>query len=350
MYDPALAHSLKYNVAQFSAFKETSFRKQLEAALTKNGAVVPWSEFKKTAAELNVEYNGRWLKTEYHHTVATANMAEKWQDFEADKDLYPNLKYVTVGDNRVRDQHKAWNGLILPINHPFWKTHTTPNDWGCRCDILQTDEDPSEVIPDLKIKSAFQNNAALSGKIFNEIPYANGLSSDEIKEAGSFAKRNFENEVFERSLLKEFKNGGKINTSNLINASASDYKDVLKCCEYFAKKGSVTEILPTVNINSPLYKEIYGDLIGTAFEGKCPDFAVDGLFYELEGFDGVGNYSNMLKRGLKQSSKVILKSTIETDKHLKKLIKFSLNEGKKIEEVWILKDGELSLFYPVKTQ
>ena len=42
MYDPALAHSLKYNVAQFSAFKETSFRKQLEAALTKDGKIVPW--------------------------------------------------------------------------------------------------------------------------------------------------------------------------------------------------------------------------------------------------------------------------------------------------------------------
>jgi SPP1 gp7 family putative phage head morphogenesis protein len=185
MYDPALAHSLKYNVAQFSAFKETSFRKQLEASLTKNGEVVPWSEFKKTAAELNVVYNSRWLKTEYHHTVATANMAEKWKDFEADKDLYPNLKYVTVGDNRVRDEHKAWNGLILPINHPFWKTHTTPNDWGCRCDIVQTDEDVSVVIPDLKIKTAFQNNAALSGKIFNEIPYENGLSVEERKEVNT---------------------------------------------------------------------------------------------------------------------------------------------------------------------
>ena len=90
MYDPALAHSLKYNIAEFSAFKETSFRKQLEAALTSNGKVTPWSEFKKKADELNVEYNRRWLKTEYDHTVATPNMAQQWQDFEADADLYTN--------------------------------------------------------------------------------------------------------------------------------------------------------------------------------------------------------------------------------------------------------------------
>lgn len=349
MYDPALAHSLKYNVAKFSAFKETSFRKQLESALTKNGEVVPWNEFKKTAAELNVEYNGRWLKTEYHHTVATANMAEKWQDFEADKDLYPNLKYVTVGDNRVRDEHKAWNGLILPINHPFWKTHTTPNDWGCRCDIIQTDEDPSEVIPDLKIKSAFQNNAALSGKIFNEIPYENGLSANDIKETNSFANRNFENEVFERSLLKEYKNGGKINSSNLVNTSASDYKDVLKCCEYFAKKGSVTEILPTINIKSPLYKELYGDLIGTAFEGKCPDFKIDDLLYELEGFEGSPNadkLGKMLSRGLKQSTRLVLKDDGSTLNHIKKLINFAKSQGKTIDEVWIFRaNGVLEQVY-----
>ena len=185
MYDPALSHSLKYNIAEFSAFKETSFRKQLEAALTSNGKVTPWSEFKKKADELNVEYNRRWLKTEYDHTVATANMAQQWQDFEADADLYPNLKYVTAGDARVRDEHKILDGLILPINHSFWKTHTTPLDWGCRCNIEQTDEDISEKIPDFKVKKAFQNNAYYSGKVFNEIPYTEGLSGAEVKEVKS---------------------------------------------------------------------------------------------------------------------------------------------------------------------
>ncbi len=187
MYDPALAHSLKYNVAQFSAFKETDFKKQLESALTKDGKIVPWSEFKKKADELNIEYNNRWLKTEYHHTVAAANMAEKWQDFEADADLYPNLKIVDAGDARVRDEHKILDGLILPINHSFWKDHTTPFDWGCRCNIVQTDEEPSEKIPKYNFKESFKNNPAISGKIFKETPYTDSLSKDEIKEAKGIA-------------------------------------------------------------------------------------------------------------------------------------------------------------------
>jgi len=34
-----------------------------------------------------------------------------------------------------RPQHLAWNGLTLPHDHPFWKTHSPPNGWGCRCRV-----------------------------------------------------------------------------------------------------------------------------------------------------------------------------------------------------------------------
>lgn len=32
-----------------------------------------------------------------------------------------------------RKQHLAWDGLILPPDHPFWATHAPPNGWGCQC-------------------------------------------------------------------------------------------------------------------------------------------------------------------------------------------------------------------------
>lgn len=34
-----------------------------------------------------------------------------------------------------RPQHLAWHGLTLPHDHPFWKTHSPPNGWGCRCRV-----------------------------------------------------------------------------------------------------------------------------------------------------------------------------------------------------------------------
>lgn len=186
-YDEDLARDLKNSIAEFSAFKETSFRSQLEDALTEDGKVVPWSEFKKKAIELNVQYNKQWLKTEYHHTVATANSVKNWKGFEADADLYPNLKYNAVNDARTREAHKALDGLILPINHVFWKTHNVPLDWGCRCNLEQTEEKPNREVPEIAIKGIFKNNAALSGEIFGEVPYANGMNKDQVMESKSNA-------------------------------------------------------------------------------------------------------------------------------------------------------------------
>ena len=193
-YSPQLAHSLKYDIAKFSAFKETAFSKQLESALTKNGKIVPWSDFKKEAQRVSGLYNVNYLKTEYHHTVATANMAGKWDGFQQNKDLYPNLRYDAVNDDRTRKKHKEWDGLVAPIDHPIWKIIYPPNDWGCRCGVTQTDEPVSADLPSPNIKKTFKNNAAISGKIFNDVPYKAGLSNSDKKDALIFTMSMFNKE------------------------------------------------------------------------------------------------------------------------------------------------------------
>jgi hypothetical protein len=35
-----------------------------------------------------------------------------------------------------RPQHLAWDGLTLPPDHAFWRTHSPPNGWGCQCYVL----------------------------------------------------------------------------------------------------------------------------------------------------------------------------------------------------------------------
>lgn len=195
-YDKDLARALKYNIAQFCAFKETSFRNILRDLLTKDGSLVPWSKFKKEAYSVSGDYNHRWLETEYHQTVANANMAEKWKDFERNADLYPNLKFVSVNDNRVRPEHKALDGTIRPINDPFWNKYNPPLDWGCRCHVVQTDEEPTEIKGGLQLKIEFENNPATSGKIFADTAYLNNLNRKERKEAEEFVLKKERERLF----------------------------------------------------------------------------------------------------------------------------------------------------------
>lgn len=181
--DKELIKALKENIAEFSAFKETSFKKYLEQLLTKDGKHLPWSEYKKEALKVSGDYNVLWIETEYNHTVASANIAGKFKDFEKNVSLYPNLKIVVVHDGRTRLDHKALDGVIKPYYDKFWLTHMTPLDWGCRCDIEQTDEEPTEGTPNVELKDEFKNNSAISGKVFGDSAYRKDLSEKEQKEA-----------------------------------------------------------------------------------------------------------------------------------------------------------------------
>lgn len=193
--DKALVKDLKQSIAEFSAFKATSFKNTLESLLIQDGKLSPWNEFKKEAYKVSGDYNARWLETEYHQTVANANAAAQWKDMEQNTDLYPNVKLVSVHDARVRPEHKVLDGTIRPYNDPFWATHVPPLDWACRCYLEQTDEEPTDIKGGLQLKLEFENNPAQSGKIFGESAYEKGLTKEEKVELKEWVSKNRKNNI-----------------------------------------------------------------------------------------------------------------------------------------------------------
>ena len=81
-------------------------------------------------------YNRNYLRTEYNFVSASSEMAGRWEDFERDGDEYW-LQYRTTGDDRVRPEHAALNGVTLPPSDPFWNVYYPPNGWNCRCTVVQ---------------------------------------------------------------------------------------------------------------------------------------------------------------------------------------------------------------------
>ena len=356
-----LVTSLKHNLARFSAFKETSFKQQIEASLTKNGRVLSWQEFKAEANKLNIEYNRRWLQTEYNQTVANALSAQKYEEYIANKRIYPNLTYHAVHDERTRETHRAWDGLTLPLEHSFWKTHLPPNDWGCRCYVEPTADPVTEGIrtEDIPIKESFANNPALSGEIFPIIPYAKGMSEKAVKEVEKQVEKRLEKlgENYIEKVVKEYPNGGKITISNLVNTEGSDYERVYNCCDFFAKQGKETTILPRFNspLKNELYQQLYADLQGTPYWGKCPDFKVGNKLYEHEGFLSDANTlsfkeafkkaTHMLGKGIKQSDKVVIDYTPCDYDSVIRTIEERIKSGQIISEVWVLRNGTLERIF-----
>lgn len=49
---------------------------------------------------------------------------------------FPYWVYKHGASVEPRVQHLAWDGLVLPPDHPFWASHAPPNGWGCSCYIV----------------------------------------------------------------------------------------------------------------------------------------------------------------------------------------------------------------------
>lgn len=142
---------------------------------------------------------------------------------------------------------------------------------------------------------------------------------------------------------------GLIRINRLVNQNDNDYNKLYQIAEYFADKGSVVELAPKMSRSSKFeYESLYYDLIGTKYEGKCPDLRIDGLWYEHEGFitdNPKTAFRNMLNHGLKQSSRIIINRPNLTDAFMKRIIKQRVKDGHDIDEVWIMDDNSIIPLY-----
>lgn len=78
-------------------------------------------------------FNPNRLNLIYDTNTRVAYSAGLWQRMERNRGSHPYIRYISMHDNRVRPQHRAWDGVILPVDDPFWDSHYPPNGWRCRC-------------------------------------------------------------------------------------------------------------------------------------------------------------------------------------------------------------------------
>lgn len=68
----------------------------------------------------------RRLETIFDTNMSVSFAEGRWEQQQAVKDAFPYLRYTGILDSRIRPQHRRWHGTILPIDHPWWRTHYPP--------------------------------------------------------------------------------------------------------------------------------------------------------------------------------------------------------------------------------
>lgn len=128
----AIRKALDEALAQGKTLQQ--FKKEIEPILGKRGWLGKVTMPDGSTVELGTP---RRLKIIYDTNMRTARTAGQWERIERNKDALPYLMYGLGPSKEHRLQHVEWEGLILPIDDPFWDTHLPPNGWGCKCRVRQ---------------------------------------------------------------------------------------------------------------------------------------------------------------------------------------------------------------------
>lgn len=90
----------------------------------------------------------RRLKTIYRTNIDMAYAAGRWEEIEATRKTHPYLRYRCSMLETSRESHKSWDGIVLPVDDPWWDSHYPPCAWNCKCwveQVLKSDVDKGRV-------------------------------------------------------------------------------------------------------------------------------------------------------------------------------------------------------------
>lgn len=176
-HDRLFYQQLRHSNEVFAAFKVHMMAEDMAAKLFDGqGNLKPFEKWLADVSSISSHQVGTWLRTEYDTAVIRAHAAADWQEFERNKDIMPNLKWMPTTSPHPEGSHERyWRmGLTLPVDDPFWNDHHPGDRWNCKCSLEATDEPenrPADMEPETP-QRGLENNPGKDRHIFNDThPY-----------------------------------------------------------------------------------------------------------------------------------------------------------------------------------
>lgn len=219
----------------FAAFKVHRMQNDMAKLLSdSNGNLKPFEQWRKEVMPIASHQVGQWLRTEYNTAVLRAHQAADWQQFEREKDVLPNLRWMPSTSVNPGKDHMVFWGTVRPVDDPFWNEHRPGDRWNCKCDLSSTD-DPVTEIPDFTKKDnphpGLDNNPGRDGKLFSDThPYiANAYPGAKKAVERLMGKLDAAREAEEsiRDIIEQIESGYTQGLSVMIGSLSADIKEFL---------------------------------------------------------------------------------------------------------------------------
>jgi SPP1 gp7 family putative phage head morphogenesis protein len=334
---------LRTNLLTFVAFKNYNQSAEMVKSLVdEKGNIRSWSAFEREAITIGEKYNKNWLKAEYNTTVAAAQTAAQWSDFQRSKDTFPYLVYKTQDDGRVRMSHRTLHDVAKPIDDEFWDSYYPPNGWNCRCYILQSRTadgyvlDPKSLPDDQSHPPAFRTNPGKTGKIWNEKhPYFTSAKKEDVQNIWKAR-----NDIFQSDTYYDNIDGIDVHFSNYVNDAFEKEYNMAKYLK--TTKGIDVKMLPqhdNINVKNPDY------LLGPDTVAEYKSFTSTNYRNIEKRIREKGGAIDQLTKSRHADKKKVVIAEVLNDADLSKIVsKVKASKRMKDIELWIVQNGTLYVF------
>lgn len=124
---------MEINLFQFSAAKTLVEVQKLNELWRQSTG---FNDFRAKAESVTRVFNQSWLRTEYDTAYHVAESSATYYRLKSLDNTFPYWEYKTIGDEKVREEHRALNGIIPEYNNELWDKIYPPNGWNCRCYVV----------------------------------------------------------------------------------------------------------------------------------------------------------------------------------------------------------------------
>lgn len=355
--DPEKAKLLHNNIAQFSATKSNHLTKQIEMAKYDNkGNILSKADFDARAKQV-VNAHKRYQVAEYNTSVHRNRIIKQWQQFEGERELYPNIQWIRTRSANPRDLHLGYAGKVWAMDDPFWQSNQPGCLWNCKCSWKTT---RANVTDNTEVKivnpsPGLEGNPYYTNEIFTRShPYYKDVQPH-IPKLGSL---HLPDEFAYLNYKTKKGNAYKVHFNEQYFAHLSESeKKASKAYQTYIENKKTTEILADsklvndVRILPHIHKQ--ETMLRTRYFGKNyisnnanPDIWIDGNVAEIKHTTTKRLFTNLVKAS-KQANIVVVKlgDNVDTgwlDKYMTKKMKY--HELKSVKAAYVIANGKVYMY------
>lgn len=347
----SLYEAARLNIYSFAGAATYHHLVAMNEIFIRDGKFVPYNEFKakieqyqKEVMNVNRLYNKTYLESEYLTARAQAEAASRWQEHLDNADILPFLRYKTMGDDLVREDHAALDGVIRPIDDPFWDVYYPPNGWRCRCYVEGTSDEPNGKgspggAP--KLPDGFRNNVGKTGVIFPEKhPYFKNMPPGERdKVLGRAIEYELKDRIVRQRLSYEAYASDPDYTLGFFDDKSGGYVVTHNKAEPTAKERATGEALAKLG-NSVLWRPHIRESLT-----KNPDILLNMGTFDIKIISGeqYGQTQKRIREAIKghQALRLVLEYPTGVNiENVVRAIKDVVSETDKLKGVYLLSKGK----------